>query len=221
MKNLLFLILLFNVSAFAQQKFDIKNASKSYDVRLEVAECSDWKCEGDAKFSVFKKGRRKPFQIFETPTAFMIEEARRTNSKLMYDYQSTVFFEDYNFDGVEDLAIRDGNNGGYGGPSYQIYLFSPKVKKFVHNSPLTDLNQGGYLGMMEVNKKKKVLRTFSKSGCCWHQTEEYAFINNRPKKVFELTEDATIPDENKVEVTTKRFVKGKWITSTKFVKREQ
>lgn len=221
MKKMLFLMLLFNISAFAQQKFDIKNASKSYDVRLEVAKCNDWKCEGDAKFSIFKKGQRKPFQVVKTPTEFMIEEARRTNTKLMYDYQSAVFFEDYNFDGIEDLAIRDGNNGGYGGPSYQIYLFSPKSRKFVHNDPITDLNQGEYLGMMEVDKKKKVLRTFSKSGCCWHQTKEYAFINNRPKKVYEWTQDATIPDENNVQITTKRLIKGKWITSTKLVKREQ
>jgi hypothetical protein len=28
-----------------------------------------------------------------------------------------LYFEDFNFDGYEDLALLDGNNGGYSGPS--------------------------------------------------------------------------------------------------------
>lgn len=219
MKKIILLVLLLSASGYAQEVFNIKNASKLYDIRLKVANCQEISCEGDATFTVFKKGQSKPFQAFSTPTMFSKEETRRANTKLMYDYQSVVFFEDYNFDGVEDLAIRDGNNGGYGGPSYQIYLFSPKTGKFVHNVAFTDLNQGVYLGAVEVDKKKKVLRGFSKSGCCWHQTEEFAVINNRPKKVYEYTEDASIPDESKVKLTTKRLIGGRWRTTVKYVKR--
>lgn len=216
MTKIIFFILLLNAGVLAQEIFNISKASKIYDVRLEVEECGEVSCTGNAKFSIFKKGERKPFQIFTTPTEFMAEEAKRPNTKIMYDYQSVVFFEDYNFDGIADLAIRDGNNGGYGGPSYQIYLFSPKLKKFVHNSALTKLNQGVYLGMMEVDKKKNVLRTSSKSGCCWHQTEEFAVVGNRPKKVYEWTQDASIADTDKVKITTKKFVAGKWRTSVKY-----
>lgn len=216
MKKIILVILLLNIGVLAQEVFNIKKASKIYDVRLAVENCDENSCSGDAKFSIFRKGQSKPFQMFSTPTEFMAEEAKRPNTKIMYDYQSVVFFEDYNFDGSEDLAVRDGNNGGYGGPSYQIYLFSPKLKKFVHNSAMTDLNQGSYLGMMEVDKKKKVLRTSSKSGCCWHQTEEFAIVRNRPKKVYEWTQDATISDENKVKITTKKLIKGKWRTTVKY-----
>lgn len=216
MKKIILVILLLSIGGYAQEVFNIKKASKIYDVRLEVKECDENSCRGDARFSIFKKGQSKPFQVFTTPTEFMAEEAKRTNTKLMYDYQSVVFFEDYNFDGLEDLSIRDGNNGGYGGPSYQIYLFSPKTKKFVHNAALTNLNQGVYLGAMEIDKKKKVLRTFSKSGCCWHQTEEFVVAGNRPRKVYEWTQDASIADENKVKITTKRLVKGKWRITVKY-----
>lgn len=90
----------------------------------------------------------------------MIEEAQMADTKLMYDYQSVVFIEDYNFDGTEDLAIRDGNNSGYGGPSYQIYLFSPRSKKFVHNQAFTDLAQNESLGMFEIDKKKEFCGRF-------------------------------------------------------------
>lgn len=207
-----------SVGVFAQEKFDIKNASKIYDVRVEVEKCADWKCEGDAKFSIFKKGASKPLQIFSNNTEFMREEVKLKDSKALYDAQSIVFFEDYNFDGTSDLAIRDGSNGGYGGPSYQVYLFSPRAKKFVHNDSFTELAQGAYLGMFEVFKKRKVLRTLSKDGCCWHQMEEFAVVNNRPKKILEVTEDATVKSGNgeRVKITTRKFAAGRWRASVKY-----
>jgi hypothetical protein len=219
MKRVILLILLLSASAYAQEVFQIKNASKLYDVQLKVENCQENSCDGAATFTVFKKGQSKPFQSFSTPTMFSKEETKRVNTKLRYDYQSVVFFEDYNFDGKEDLAIRDGNNGGYGGPSYQIYLFSPKTGKFVRSPAFTELNQGAYLGAVEVDKKKKVLRGFSKSGCCWHQTEEFSVVNDRPKKIYEYTEDASIADEKRVKLTTKRLVGGRWRTTVKYAKR--
>ena len=217
-KSLILLLFLLPSGVFGQEKFDIKNASKIYDVRVEVEKCVDWKCEGDAKFLVFKKGAAKPFQVFSSPTEFMREEVELKNSKALYDAQSVVFFEDYNFDGTADLAIRDGFNGGYGGPSYQIYLFSPRAKKFVHSDSFTKLAQGVYLGMFEIFKKRKRLRTLSKDGCCWHQMEEFAVVNNRPKKILEVTEDATVAggDGERVKVTTRKLVAGRWRNSVKY-----
>lgn len=222
MKKVLLLILLFAATVSAQQKFDIKDASKIYDVRIQVENCERGGfCRGKLKVELFKKSAAKPFQVFNlAETEFLMEEAQMSNSKLMYDYQSTVFLEDYNFDGAEDLAIRDGNYSGYGGPSYQIYLFSPQSKKFIHNQSLTDLAQNGYLGMFTVDKKKKVLRAFSKSGCCWHQTLEFSVVGNRPKKVFEATEDATSANGKRVKITTKRLVKGRWQTRIRYEARK-
>ncbi len=119
---------------------------------------------------------------------------------------------------MEDVAICNGTNGSYGGPSYDIYLSSRAAKKFVYNKTFTDL--ASHLGMFVVDEKKKTLLTFDKSGCCWHITERYSVVNNRPVKIFEEVEDATIPDDSKVKITTKTLVKGKWKTSVKYVKRE-
>lgn len=222
MNRILILLLLFCAAAFAQQRFEMKNASKNYDARIEVEKCEDGFCGGKLKIELFKKSTKKPFQVFKLDyTEFMIEEAQMADTKLMYDYQSVVFIEDYNFDGTEDLAIRDGNNSGYGGPSYQIYLFSPRSKKFVHNQAFTDLAQNESLGMFEIDKKKRVLRTFSKSGCCWHQTKEFTVVGNRLKNTFEETEDATNSDEQRVKILTRKFIKGRWRTSVKYIKREQ
>ena len=75
--------------------------------------------------------------------------------------------------------------------------------------------------MFTIDKEKKLLRTFDKSGCCWHITEQYSVVGNRPVKVFEEVEDVNIQDETKIKVTTKTLVGGRWKTSVKYVKREQ
>lgn len=220
MKIPIFLLLLLSVAVAAQTRFDIRKASKIYDVRLEVEKCDDSFCGGKATFTLFKKHQTKPFQTIKlADTEFMLEEANLTNAKGMYDAQSAVFFEDYNFDGIEDLALRDGNNSGYNGPSYQIYLFSLTRGKFVHNISLTNLVQGPYLGIVDVDKKKRVLRVFSKSGCCWHQTQEFKVVNNRPYKVFEYTEDAMAAD-GKVHIETRRRIGGKWRVSKKIARKQ-
>ena len=207
--------------ALAQKTFDLKDASKYFDIKIKVAKCEDGFCSGKASFSFYKKGGTTPYQVINLDdTQIQLDESgnAQANISMLYDNQSAVNVGDFNFDGMEDVAICDGANGSYGGPSYKVYLSSKSAGKFVYNKAFSDL--GGHLGMFEVDAKKKVLRIFDKSGCCWHVTEEYSVINGKPVKVFVEEEDATIPDETKVKITTKTLVKGKWQTKTKLVKRE-
>lgn len=223
MKNFLLIciFLLLCSSVLAQKTFELKDASKYFDIKIKVAKCEDGFCDGKASFSFYKKGGTTPYQVINLDdTQIQLDENgnAQANISMLYDSQSAVNIDDFNFDGMEDVAICDGANGSYGGPSYQVYLSSKSAGKFVYNQAFTELGQ--HLGMFEVDKKKKVLRIFDKSGCCWHVTEEYSVVNNRPVKVFSEEEDATIPDETKVKITTKTLVKGKWQTKTKIVKRE-
>ncbi|HUQ31140.1 MAG TPA: hypothetical protein VM095_03425 [Pyrinomonadaceae bacterium] len=220
---LLLPLLLSCLPAFAQERFDIKDAAKDYDVRIEVAKCDNGICEGKATFTLFKKGDTRPFQTFRlTSTSFLLDEGKRptVNKTMLYDEQSAFNFGDFNFDGTDDLALCDGTNGSYGMPSYQIYLFSPQSKKFVNSPAMTRLAQGEYLGMFEVDREGKVLRTSGKSGCCYHVTEEFTVVKNSPRKVFQVIEDATIPDEKKVKVTTRKLVNGRWRTKVKYEPRQ-
>ncbi len=221
-KFIIFLILAFSTSVLAQTTFDLKNASKYFDIKVKVAECDESYCRGKASFSFYRKSGEFPYQVINLPdTLVQLGDGGKplVNVTLLYDEQSVINVDDYNFDGMEDIAICDGAGGSYGGPSYRIYLSSRAAGKFVFNESFTDL--GRHLGMFEVDKEKKRLRIFDKSGCCWHVTEEYSVVGNRPVKVFVEEEDATIPDETKVKVTTKRLVKGKWHTQVKYVKREE
>jgi hypothetical protein len=215
-------ILLFSSSALAQHKFELNDASKYFDIKVNVAKCDDMYCEGKATFSFYKKGGSTPYQVISLPdTQLELTEDNKalTNVTMLYDHQSVVNIGDYNFDGMEDVAICDGANGSYGGPSYRIYLSSKGTKKFVYNAALTAL--GKHLGMFEVDPVKKTLETFDKDGCCWHITERYRVVNDRPVKIFEEVEDGLIKDETKIKVTTKTLVSGKWKISVKYVKREE
>ena len=216
------LVLLFATSALAQKTFDLKDASKYFDIKVTVAKCDDSYCTGKATFSFYKKGGTTAYQVINLPdTSIELGDGGKPeiNQTMLYDKQSAVNVGDFNFDGMEDVAICTGNNGPYGMPSYNVYLSSKAAKKFVYNATFTEKLVG--LGMFEVDKDKKRLTTFNKSGCCWHVTDQYSVVNNRPVKVFEQVEDATIKDETKVKVTTKTLVGGKWKTSVKYVKREQ
>jgi hypothetical protein len=216
----LFMFLAVCSPALAQKIFEFKNSSKIYNVRLVIEKCDDSVCFGEAKFSIFRKGREKAFQTLTTSTEFKAPDATRLNPKVLHDQRHLVFFEDYNFDGLKDLAIRDGHHNFDEGPSYQIYLFSPKIKKFVHNRDFTSLNQKRYIGAMEVDRQKKVLRAFSRSYSRWESVEEFKVVRGTGlKKVYQRTEDMT--DEKRVKITTKRLVKGRWQTKIRYQKRGQ
>jgi hypothetical protein len=222
MKILIPLIVLFlAVSTFGQKTFALKDASKFFDIKVKVAKCEDSSCTGEAAFSFYKKGGTKPYQVIELADTYveLSDGSPLVNTTLLYDAQSVINVGDFNFDGMEDVALCNGTNGSYNGPSYDIYLSSRAAGKFVLSKQYSLL--ASHLGMFTVDKKTKQIETFDKSGCCWHITERYSVRAGRPVKVFEEVEDATIQDEKKVRITTKELVNGRWKTKVKYVPREE
>lgn len=218
-KYLLFIVLLLSaaVNVFAQQNFLLKDASKRFDVKIRIAKCEDDICEGKATVSLIKKGQSAAFQTIQMPNLYLeLGENQKPTANLIELYgenNSGIVFDDFNFDGAEDLALRNGNEGAYGGPSYDIFLSAKPSGKFVKNAPLSQLAAEN-LGLFTVNKKTKTIETFSKGGCCYHETTRYKIVNNRPVKVYVFIEDAMRGDE-KVRITTRTLVGGKWKTTTK------
>lgn len=185
----------------ATETFYLKNASKKFDVKIEVAVCDSGFCKGKAKFSFYRKNSPRPFQIINLAnTQIWLDKSgnAQSNVTFRYDEQSVINLGDFNFDGFEDIALCDGANGGYGMPSYRVYLFSKQQQKFVHNLSFTEIGQGPSLGMFEVDQRQKLLYRYSKSGCCWHQTEGFAIVKNRPKKFMNI--QRTLPTKTELPV---------------------
>jgi len=113
---------------------------------------------------------------------------------------------------MTDLALRDGMNGGYGFPSYQVYLFSKADSKFVLSPSFTKLGQ--YQAMFDLDPKNKMVYNSTKSGCCFFQTDGYKVVNNNLVKVYEKTTDHTAKGatEDNPKIITKKLIDGKWKT---------
>ena len=216
------IVLLFASTAlFAQKTFLVKNASKTFDVKIKISACDDDICEGEAVFYLSKKNQKRTFQTIEMPNSyFNLGEEQKPTANLIELYgmnNSGITFADYNFDNIEDIAIRNGNGGVYGSPSYDVFLFSKLENQFVRNADLTALASDN-LGMFEINKKTKTLETNSKSGCCSHQMARYKFVRNRVKKIYFVTGDALGDGENMKIVIETLLPNGKWKKTMKTAK---
>ncbi len=211
MKAVILSVLLFSASALAQQTYVISNVPGDFDVRIVSPACKENGDTESADFILFRKGQTKEFQKLKTIKG--CAEGSGAPETVSYDSeeQTTFFVGDYNFDGSTDLAVFNGNDGGYGSPVYKIYLFAKASNKFVYNDPLTKLTYS--LGMFKVDPRNKMLYVYSKDGCCSHQTVGYRVVNNRPSKIYEFTEELSPADE--MVVTTKKLVAGKWRTWNK------
>lgn len=211
----LLLSLLFNFS-FGQTKFEIKNGSKIYDAEIIVENCSNDKCDGNGTVKLISKESKKVIQTFTSEDLYFYfdkDQKPTVNIIQLYDEQSPLIFDDFNFDGTEDLAIRNGNNSSYGGPSYDVYVSNSSKTKFFFSNELTKLAVEN-LGMFETDNERKRIITYSKSGCCWHKKAEYIVVPKKGLKlVYSLEEDATGGEF--VKVTTKELINSKWITKIK------
>ncbi len=81
-------ILLFSASVFGQKTFELKDASKYFDIKVKVATCDESSCTGKATFSFFKKGGTAAYQVINLPDTYVQLEDDGTplvNQTLLYD----------------------------------------------------------------------------------------------------------------------------------------
>ncbi|CAJ0696370.1 hypothetical protein LMG19089_01662 [Ralstonia edaphis] len=199
--------------------FRLNAIAKQHDFVLRMLEAcpgdnskEDTTCEGPAQLLVHDKGQRAVRQVINLPNVFVTlpkgSKGPLVNSARLYDYQGVINVGDFNFDGLEDFGIQTGNEGSYGGPSYDIYLFNAQAQRFVPNSEMTSLIRST-LGFFEVDVKSKRLRTFAKGGCCYHETTTYRVDHDVPVAVARYMEEV-MSSGDKMKITEETLVNGKW-----------
>jgi len=115
-------------------------------------------------------------------------------------YYNYIIYDDFNFDGEKDFAIRDGINGCYRTDSYQIFLATQKG--FKHSEAFTELVQGN-CGMFVCDLDKKRIYTMTKSGCCWHLYSTFNVVDGELVPFKEIEMDAFEVDNTpKIEIRT-------------------
>ena len=120
---------------------------------------------------------------------------------------------DANFDGQEDLALTDSQEGPYGSLTYAIFVADGGALKLSEDlSAITREN----IDLFEVEHRRQRLVTGSKSGCCIHYRREYAFLpgaagESKVTLVDEVEDDGR--DRDHGQVIHRRLVRGKWRTT--------
>jgi hypothetical protein len=214
-----------NKECVAQETFNINSSSALYDVKVTIDKCDPEEkrldpgnCTGPGRVSIYKKGSTSPFQILKLKNIEINKEQIAYNSKVnkdsraLYDDEYSLIFGDFNFDASEDVAVCNGRNGGYAAPSYNVYLYNKHSQRFAENVRFSRLTEG-YLGLFFVDAKKRQLTAYSKSGCCYHETDVFKVVNNRPVLVEKVIEEASGSDTDGyvVRVTTRKLVGGRWV----------
>lgn len=221
-------------AAAAQESFRARNASARYDAVVRVAQCGgadqDFEenvCSGPGAVSLYRKGSAGPFQTLRLPSVWLDRRSVADDPQPgrgaggLYSQEYGLVFRDFNFDGREDLAVCNGRGAAYGGPSYTVFLFERRAGRFVESRNLSELAEGAYLGLFTPDPKRRVLTVFSKSGCCYHQTDTYRLVKDRAVLVGQVTEDMAPSDgtaDNFTLVTTRKKVGRRWVVKRKRVK---
>ncbi len=186
----LFLILISIAIVFGQKTYEVQDFSNDYYGKVFLENPSEVFSPGWVAIYQ-KKTNKRLIKVDSEELVGDTEDGKiKANIKeLPYGEQSVIIYEDFNFDGIKDFAVMDGQNSCYHGPSFQIYLGGKTKGNFVLNKNFTRLAQE-YCGMFQVDPKEKKISTMTKSGCCWHQFSEYIVINNEPKAVKIVEDDA-------------------------------
>ncbi|QTD35583.1 XAC2610-related protein [Pseudomonas fluorescens] len=170
-----------------------------------------------AQIVVRDKASGEVLQRIDSADVSDLIPAGDTAPALRCDEQRLMVFADFNFDGEQDLAVRNGNEGGYAAASYDIYLADPSSPVLVLDKGLSALTREPQLGLFEIDPSTRHLKTRSKSGCCWRQSATWALQGNSPVKVAEKIEVKQAPSEGSplmpagyTDITDRTLKDGKW-----------
>lgn len=183
----------FDAKAFAASKrrsYELQDFSDRYRATLEVEDNDGVFRPGIVR--VFARGNATPLLEVASPELVVDTDAKGTKVKanvheLPYGEQSVLIYDDFNFDGIKDLAVMDGQNSCYHGPSYQVYLGT--ADGFEADADFTELAQTN-CGLFEVDAQARELHTMTKDGCCWHQYATYSIRDGAPLLESETVFDA-------------------------------
>ncbi|WP_445709899.1 XAC2610-related protein [Flavobacterium sp.] len=180
-KYLISILILVSISIFGQTKYEIKDFSEKYIGILTIDKGFEDEVFKKGEISIFKKDNKESIiKINSEEFTFDLDTNGNIQTNVLelpYGEQSIIIYQDFNFDGLKDLAIMDGQYSCYHGPSFQIYLESETGLK--HSAEFTRLAQE-YCGMFQIDYKTKTINTMTKSGCCWHQFSTFEVKGNKP-----------------------------------------
>lgn len=205
MKTRLFVSLLALSAASYGKEFVVADLPHGWRAEISVENCTATACNGPAVIRLSGNGFR---QQFESADAGFAPPA--DGSRLPY-LHSPLAIGDFNFDGLADVAVQNGNKGLYLSPGYDVYLQNT-AKRFLFSQDFSDLTLLG-MGLFQTDDARKVLTTTARVGCCVHLQEEWAVLpDGKLHNIRRTTHDTTTPGQ--LEITEEIWENGRWQTRT-------
>ncbi|MDO4693945.1 MAG: hypothetical protein Q4A62_04875 [Eikenella sp.] len=208
MMNTRLFVSLLALSAAAHGKtFEITGLPHGWQAEISVRDCTEAACRGPAVIRLSGNGFRQRFESADTDFAPPADGSNR----LPY-LHSPLTVGDFNFDGLPDVAVQNGNKGLYRSPSHDVYLQNT-AKHFVFSQDFSDLTLLG-MGLFQTDAARKVLITDARVGCCVHLQEEWAVLpDGKLQNIRRTTRDATTP--GRLEITEETWENGRWQSRTR------
>ena len=189
MKQLLLAFLLFPYFLPAQIEVRIDDFSDSYYAIVRIKEVDKNEIFKPASVHLIEaRTNRELVKIDAEEIVLNLPDNSASRLNIPYARQSVIIYEDFNFDGVKDLALQDGQESCYHQSSYDIYL--DKGDRLLFNESLTELAHY-HCGMFQVDRDRSRLITHAKSGCCYHEVSEYIMQNDQAVLRQQTIEDGT------------------------------
>ncbi len=139
-----------------ESKFKIHSSLPVYSFKIS-----------SGKISVYKGNNSKPFQKIPIDT---IDESDPDQEEI-----GELEVLDINFDGYKDLFRS--TYCGMVSCSRDYFLYNKESGKFIYSKEFSDLDIGsGY----NRDKRRKILVSTSRSGCCFHKTNTIEVVNGIP-----------------------------------------
>ncbi|MBW3523214.1 hypothetical protein [Chryseobacterium sp. NKUCC03_KSP] len=199
----------------AQNFFELPNVSEKFNVIVTIENCTEDQCSGKTIIDIYDKSSMKKYQTLSSANFYL--DLNENRKPALDSLKRSVVFDDLNFDGAEDVAIRNGSND-QGSPFFEVYLNDPFTQQLVLNDELTNLVRSNS-GMFTVDPDRKKIIAYLKKGCCWNLRSEYVLVPERGLlKVLEFEEDTR--DLKKVTTIKREFIDYKWFAKTTIYPRE-
>jgi hypothetical protein len=214
-KNLLFILLCCGMFCNAQNFYELQNVSKAYNVIANIENCSEKSCTGKSTIDLYDRTNMKKYQTLYSDNFYL--QLNENKKPIVDSLKNSIVFEDFNFDGNEDVAIVDGINNK--NRVFKVYLKNDSTQPFVLNESLTNFVLENSL-LFKTDPESKRIITYLKKACCWSLKSEYIFTpEQRLVKVYEFEEDTK--DSKKVITVEREFKNYKWSAKTKIYPKEQ
>lgn len=161
--------------------------------RNEISNC---------KIKIFQKNNKKFLQEVNSDSfIFDIKATKIVVSNSKFEDCNPILIYDFNFDGIKDLAIRNGNNMN-DGSNFDFYFYDNKNKKFVKDEQLSTICKEGS-GLFEINSFKRKIKV--NDGEFMHSYTTVYEYNSKLKTFKKAIEIQVLPVANKIKFIVKNF----------------